>query len=674
MPVQIKKNISATAEEKNSGKISVNVYPPSEDPFCKNFERDKCLPEIRKELAGKMDKLLFTKSKCKINLEDEEEYKLIDIVEKDDSDNTFHLHLYSEYVMVSVQSAFDEPFRERLKLDDTLSTIREILKEKVIKMDEQLFFHEGDFILLENEDKEKLRSLFKKERSEDTYNLCLKVKVWEYLNELYQLDHGCEITDNRILRANERAFTMTKCKINRFPSPRYNATNYNKMNDQTTENLLSGNANFYTSAKFEISGNRDKGTKANSSDEYIEYCKSYLEFGDCLEPREEFITELGEIENCEDFKKIIKNYGHYIPTRIFMGGKIYKEEVGTSKIVSKGGSAKVDILNNGIGYSSSRSEEVHSQCTKESYVGFGKSDDEESRNEALKNEKNWEPIGYKNKIDIFELLTKNQKHKKLREKILEVIGQRILYSNIETLEATFSGCKPIIGSFKEIKQDFTIRNDFYIFAIILDKKGEKNDYFNCQIWLNKGTPQYIIHCISPDPSSKKYSKLQIKYMIIGNYTDFKSINYDELKNSNIQLEVIKGYELLGAESDNFIGISVFESENLIKQHIPIIGHHFYTDQNHVRVFTFSYRYSLDKKQCIGLDKKEYDNLPNFRFYTLKISNLKRQQFKKYSEITHHPKYFSLCSSEKICGSIFLKYTHKEIKLKVGNCSKHCDIW
>jgi hypothetical protein len=43
-------------------------------------------------------------------------------------------------------------------------------------------------------------------------------------------------------------------------------------------------------------------------------------------------------------------------------------------------------------------------------------------------------------------------------------------------------------------------------------------------------------------SSNKKCELKIKYMIIGNYTDFNSIKYDEL-NSNIQLEVImKDYD------------------------------------------------------------------------------------------------------------------------------------
>lgn len=66
----------------------------------------------------------------------------------------------------------------------------------------------------------------------------------------------------------------------------------------------------------------------------------------------------------------------------------------------------------------------------------------------------------------------------------------------------------------------------------------KNYIFNCQILHHGGTPSYNIHCIRPPSKSAIKCKLKIKYMIIGNYADFNSINYDIL-NSNIQLEVIK---------------------------------------------------------------------------------------------------------------------------------------
>src|SRR5207248_288841 len=102
---------------------------------------------------------------------------------------------------------------------------------------------------------------------------------------------------------------------------------------------------------------------------------------------------------------------------------------------------------------------------------------------------------------------------------------------------------------------------------------------------------------------------------------------------------------------------------------PIIGHHFYTDYNdNVGVFTFSY----------SLDKKKYVNLPNFSFYTLKISNVTISEFDHkniceiYKEIIH-PKYFSLCSEIEF-GPIFFKYTINQIKLKVIDCGcKRCDV-
>ena len=50
-----------------------------------------------------------------------------------------------------------------------------------------------------------------------------------------------------------------------------------------------------------------------------------------------------KIKNYEDFKKIIENYGQSIPTKIIMGGKIHKKEVGTSKNKSQGYSVNASI-------------------------------------------------------------------------------------------------------------------------------------------------------------------------------------------------------------------------------------------------------------------------------------------------------------------------------------------
>ncbi len=156
--------------------------------------------------------------------------------------------------------------------------------------------------------------------------------------------------------------------------------------------------------------------------------------------------------------------------------------------------------------------------------------------------------------------------------------------------------------------------------------------------------------------------LKIRYVIVGNYTDFNSIDYD----SNIRLEVIKKYynsikpklnkSLLGFKansSDLFIGIPVLNDDlKDLNQENSIIGHHFYTDKDdNVGVFTF--RYSLNQSR--------YINLPNFSFHALKISNVPFNTFDKKTsyEGIDHPNYFSLYSKDSNNHfPIFLKYTEK----------------
>src|SRR5205823_3327425 len=101
---------------------------------------------------------------------------------------------------------------------DNLSKIH---KKLANKMNEGLLFLDegGSIIQSEDENEFILRDIVK-EGGEKNYQLYLKVKVWEYLNEKYSLDYGCKALDE-ILRVNKRAFTMTDCNFLIFPHPNY---------------------------------------------------------------------------------------------------------------------------------------------------------------------------------------------------------------------------------------------------------------------------------------------------------------------------------------------------------------------------------------------------------------------------------------------------------------------
>src|SRR5436190_642530 len=84
-----------------------------------------------------------------------------------------------DVVTVSVRLAWEEPFLYKLKLDDSLSTIRQNLASKLGKMDKKLLFLGMDGISIipfECEDEFYLKNIVKKEG--EIYQIYLKVKVW----------------------------------------------------------------------------------------------------------------------------------------------------------------------------------------------------------------------------------------------------------------------------------------------------------------------------------------------------------------------------------------------------------------------------------------------------------------------------------------------------------------
>ncbi|POG75914.1 hypothetical protein GLOIN_2v1561644, partial [Rhizophagus irregularis DAOM 181602=DAOM 197198] len=580
-----------------------------------------------------------------------------------------------------------------LRLEDSLTKVREeLVKISEINMNEKLFDNGIGIIPFKMEDTFKLKGIVRKTKS---YELLLKVNLWKHLNETlkFKLDYGFKMT---LKKASERAFAMSDCNV--FPLATRQLTVKNESNDdQTAGKELSFNSDLDTAGiplSFGISGNKSSVTGTNSSDETTYYYKNRLEFKEYLEPTENFLAEVKNAMNLNDpdprkFKKIVERYGQIIPTEIIMGGKDYKKEFGTSKDKSQGFMANIKIPCVEGRISSSDSKKSSSLHTEES-------------------EQDWVCIEYNNCINIFQLLVDYLKRedlredickvldedlrKNLRERIFSIIGERILHSGIETCICTFNGGGSFIEEFKTIPKKIldmiSEEADISIFAVVFDTKDKKksflnvkfkafskdkdDDFFNCQIICHQGQkPKYVICCNQKD-SELSGCDLKIKYMIVGKYTNFNSIDYDEL-DSDIQLKVIKNdinqkfnkSILPGDSSDHFIGTPVLKDSKGLKglNQGSIVGHYFYTEQDNVGVFTFNY--------CPR--QKKYVDLPTFSFYTLKISNIYGTSngfnYKYKSEIykeIDHPKYFSLYSKNNF-RPIFFKYAINEIGLKKISC-------
>ncbi|PKY49684.1 hypothetical protein RhiirA4_445981 [Rhizophagus irregularis] len=687
--------IYLTQNEENL--VDVFVHLSSENSYSFKLKLDDKLTKIRKEVAKKsvikMDEKLFEDKENDTTIleEDEDQFDLNDIV-NDSKENKFEIYLKSkpsnftqneEKLNVSVHlTPEDKRLFNDLRLDDKLTKIREKLTElSDTKMDEKLFHNEKTgTITLQKEDNFKLEDIVSKnENSENSYILILKENLWKILNKRYELDYGI----NKILkRVNKRAFVMKDCHVSE-PNVKYLYVKNESKDDQTVGKDLSFNVDPSSIVStipisFRIAGNKSDGIETNSSDETTYNYKKTLEFRKFLEPTKDFIevvksaVDTIDPKNSKKLKEIIEDFGQVIPTEIIMGEKIYKKGDGKTTNISKGYSGDINATVAGMGISLSDSKNNTSQHTEESH-------------------QDWECIEYNNCINIFQLLTDIPEYEYLREKIFSVIGERILYSGIETCNCTFNGKKPFIGDFKmEKMSDNTLKmiqdekSDISIFAVIFDKKNysfvDKKyrtvSFFNCQIVCAQGQkPKYIIHRKQDKP--KLYEcNLEIEYMIVGNYRDFNSINYNEL-DSDIQLKVIKedyssnsNFKFERSLSDHFIGVPVL---NDLNHRNYIIGHYFYTEKDsNVGVYTFSY----------NLEQNKYVNLP-FRFHTLKIFNISnqvtefnyskdKQEFRE--QIQKCPKYFNLYSKDK-SSPIFLTYTTSKIRLEevTCKCGKKCDF-
>lgn len=601
----------------------------------------------------------------------------------------------TEKVDVAVCLSAEKKYIIKLRLEDSLTKVREeLVKMSEINMNEKLFHNGNGIILFKTEHTYKLRDVVVEKTK--SYDLLLEVNLWKHLNETlkFKLDYGFKMT---LKRASERAFAMSDCNV--FPHATRQLTVKNESkDDQTAGKELSFNSDLNTAGiplSFGISGNKSSVTGTNSSDETTYYYKKRLEFKEYLEPTEKFLAEVKDAMNLNDpdprkFKKIVERYGQIIPTEIIMGGKDYKKEFGTSKDKSQGLTANIKIPCVEGSISSSDSKKSTSLHTEES-------------------EQDWVCIEYNNCINIFQLLVDYLKRedlredickvldedlrKNLRERIFSIIGERILHSGIETCICTFNGGgRPVIEKFKDIPEkilDMINEDaDISIFAVVFDTKDKKksflnafskdkdDDFFNCQIICHQGhVPKYVICCNQKD-SKLNGCVLKIKYMIVGKYTNFNSIDYNDL-DSDIQLEVIKEdinqkfnkSRLPGNSSDHFIGTPVLKDSKGLNQGF-IVGHYFYTEQDNVGVFTFNY--------CPR--QKKYVDISTFSFYTLKISNIYGTSngfnYKYKSEIykeIDHPKYFSLYSKNNF-RPIFLKYAINEIGLKKISCKcNNCNV-
>ncbi|CAB4411026.1 unnamed protein product [Rhizophagus irregularis] len=517
---------------------------------------------------------------------------------------------------------------------------------------------------------------------------------WKFFKDKLKLEYGrAEILE----KANKRAFTIVGCEMNEVVDGYTIQIGLEEDKIIKNDFLLIADIDIPNFAKFGVSvGNsniKNSNVVTNLTYRVIEYNKMSLKFK--LEPTTEFIEAVKDVidsKNPRKFKKIINDFGQFIPKEVILGGRAYfiarenlEENVGEHATKMSGQASNVGIEKR---FLKSLSKNNSSKCQSFKLFG-GKQFNSNNFNEtdwaeSLRDFRYWSCTKFKDSVNIFQLLSED-----LRKQILSLVGKRILFTSIEDysykLPESRSQLINIPENILEILQNKDA--DCNIFATIIDKK--EKDVFSCQIiWSPNEDPRLRIHCIQKKFRKRK-CKLKIKWMVVCydikfdfNHSVKLKVLKDEFNISN-QQAVIKQLDLEYDSSVLCFGIPVLVGKlNSLKNSL-VIGHHFLNDRENRKVGTYIFSYCLEKNHYVNLPKftfytliiSKYPNTDNYGISTLQqTSKIKKLfNFIKFNSLKSTPRFISLHSTENNYGPIFLKQKTSEIEVKYINVnSLNCD--
>ncbi|GBB85493.1 hypothetical protein RclHR1_01200007 [Rhizophagus clarus] len=594
----------------------------------------------------------------------------------------------------------------KLKITDKLSEIREQLTyNSTIRMDDTVLFLQGDNFNIVSPNCESERHLKDIISMEDTiYLKNCEIPDPEYLKSALKLEYGLTLipNDTKIETAKEKAFTIDNIElikpdeaISDETANSYSMEAWKKKIDMFF-NAKSKLMNYGLSElSFMNTQNENQETKRKISCKKIS--KMHLRLS--LKLTEKFIEEIKEAVESdhkavesdhkaigskarEKLRKIIKEFGQFVPTEVTLGGIIYAKEESNKSSEQKNTNGVSGIPAVGLS------------------VGVGLNSDEKQWVNSLYDYRNWKCIEFQEPKKLFELLDED-----IRQGVYKVFGKKILYRDVIPLNAQLEYGEykivelPLRGKInKIIKKE---EADCNVFATIVG--DEKNDFYNCQIYHprnNNEKPKLIIHCYQKIRNYQPRRKLKIGFMIIG--YDFDSLNDESAENDDMRFEVVnhQDYENSGnrestqftLDKNSFLGIPVLNELNNSDKSI-LIGHYFIKKDNVIEANVFSY--SLDENKYVKLPKfmfqvlvlrsKTYESEIAFKEKLMRLTRPRRYientslalRSKENNEDNENtPKYISVSvystkgkdnETKLNCDPVFLKQKNNEIKLKYAVC-------
>ncbi|CAG8552397.1 12203_t:CDS:10 [Funneliformis mosseae] len=519
-----------------------------------------------------------------------------------------------------------------------------------------------------NEDGFELNRIIDKSENNGSFDYTLHLQsnlCWELLNKLHELDYGRFMTIDGIVRAKNKAYEMKDCELkdisNEFAKEKFEIkTERDEMMQKNLFFSASGNVKDFVELGISSEKLKNKQVKfeTNYSYHYIKFGKVSLEFSKYLKPTTEFIeaVELA-IESKdpkESFKRIIADYGQFVPTKVILGGRAYFKEL-SAMIESSQERANENVVNaeikmikgkarEGLKSLDKRSTSLHHECSK--LIGGDQPDrfenfEEKDWTKSLKHHSKWKCIEYQYPIGIFQILSST-----LRKRIISSLGKRILYSKIENIEYQLREDPEVIDLSipKNISEMFRNKDaDCNMFATVVDST-QSSGFFTCQILCSSNAvPRLVIHCTQRRFKTRQ-CKLKIRWMNSFNVNTATQFHKESL---DIECDT--------TEENFFVGIPTLSTLESSNKHL-IIGHHFVNTQgNKTNACVYSY--------CSK--KNSYDKLPSFTFYTLVIPNynnpntygtlkFKKSRYRKKLHIElckdstnpSKPKYVSLYSTDE----------------------------
>ncbi|RIA86224.1 hypothetical protein C1645_829604 [Glomus cerebriforme] len=549
---------------------------------------------------------------------------------------------------VVVETNFnDTPKLVPLVLTNKLPKVRTILKEYFSFEDFFLFTKEikDGFAEIAVEDENKF-NLYRIVNNEKRLRLNFKPS-WNYFNNRSKIDYGYIMSQEKMIKAEKRAYIMNNCNfdlISKRNEFEMGDDAFNSKEDRLMKKNLFFNVNninvynlLQLGMSFGKSNNETFNIETDESYEYMKYTKATLDFENWLSPTDEFkdaIEEAIKTEDVQKLKKVFKQFGEFIPTQVILGGRVHfnklkvKTEHATDEAIK--GSLNINQIAE-VAYDSKHSQDKTSSFMKRFNKIIGgelhndKEFDKSVWSKSLEKYRTWEIIEFGNPKTIFYFLSD-----KLREKIYQLIGKKIIYNSFKSIEYKVKEDQiPTVFKISNMLptniSDLLGNKDIDIFATVVDNEIN-NDLFTCQIlYRNSKLPELIIQCLQRHIKVETIYHIKVGLLIIGNCPNFSNIltydkfrfysqknqynEFENLNNTHVKTSSLKFKRDIYSSNEYYLlGISLIKEINESNKHL-FIGHHFVNDDVDDKLKTSTF--------CLNLKDNNYAELSaDFTFSTL----------------------------------------------------------